>query len=728
MLISEVVEVDSHLANTIEASFSSVVESNKQQGTGTTLVSRNWDRYGSDIPKANMTSSEAKLYDRLDAIASSYLLGTADALYIQRHNFYVTSGAKYGDLGLTKSEAYKVTEWFVYNNPQYYFLRPKFLIANSAFYMGVYDFAASGTERAALTNSVYDTLDKWIASCNDDEVTTYQKELSAHKLVCNNFSYQTSAYDQSIYSAVFYNKTVCAGYARVFQIICNASGIDCMTTLSNAHVWNIVKLDDGQWYVVDPTWNDSLNGYYVFNTDAASARKYDNNNEHVSDAVWTRWSPVIASIEYKPNMYDTTGSHDAPMTLSAPTNIAVDFTDGSSLVSWDSVSNATGYDVEIYNGLSLIGSSHVSAKHIYVNNVQQYGELQIKVRATAEIEGFTYTSDWADYTVYPEQVLQPYNINVELQNSTAIITWDGYEHRTYELEFYLDSAYTNFLASKSVSSHSLIINNIRDQYDYFGRIRTIRDNNGIVEKSGWVNFDIKRISSQPDIPSEPVPDIPSEQFSVGIPSDLSAEMIVDSSCHLTWDAGKNASYYEIKITNDRAGNSVLFSTVVYSQGAVFRNIVKTNNYYAYVRSVGVSDGQMYYSDWAFVTMYEASNVSDPYVPSEPDVPQVPDTPQIPDIPQVPDVPSEPVVSPPYNLVSEVNDNVCRVSWQGDCDRIEFQISIDGFSTVLFSSSVTGSNSMRLNNVVDGWSYSIRLRSVKNINGQDYYSDWAYSQF
>ena len=61
---------------------------------------------------------------------------------------------------------------------------------------------------------------------------------------------------------------VCEGYARAFKILCNQLGIPCMLAVGDAisyadatpesHMWNEVKMNDGNWYAVDVTWNDPV--------------------------------------------------------------------------------------------------------------------------------------------------------------------------------------------------------------------------------------------------------------------------------------------------------------------------------------------------------------------------------------------------------------------------------------------------------------------------------------
>lgn len=55
---------------------------------------------------------------------------------------------------------------------------------------------------------------------------------------------------------------VCAGYAQAYQVIATYYGLDTRyvtgTTPGGRHAWNLIRLD-GEWRVVDVTWNDSQN-------------------------------------------------------------------------------------------------------------------------------------------------------------------------------------------------------------------------------------------------------------------------------------------------------------------------------------------------------------------------------------------------------------------------------------------------------------------------------------
>lgn len=84
--------------------------------------------------------------------------------------------------------------------------------------------------------------------------------------LCENVSYESSDRDQYITSAFIDRKSVCNGYARAFQYLCNKVGIQCAfangiadngTDPAETHAWNLVRID-GQYYWVDTTWGDPV--------------------------------------------------------------------------------------------------------------------------------------------------------------------------------------------------------------------------------------------------------------------------------------------------------------------------------------------------------------------------------------------------------------------------------------------------------------------------------------
>lgn len=95
----------------------------------------------------------------------------------------------------------------------------------------------------------------------------YGKEKAVHDALIDKITYDLGAeMNQSAYSAMVNNRTVCAGYARAFQYLLQQLGIPCYYCTGYAgenHAWNIVELSDG-YYNVDATWDDTGAGSYEY--------------------------------------------------------------------------------------------------------------------------------------------------------------------------------------------------------------------------------------------------------------------------------------------------------------------------------------------------------------------------------------------------------------------------------------------------------------------------------
>ncbi|WP_026514354.1 transglutaminase domain-containing protein [Butyrivibrio sp. LB2008] len=130
-----------------------------------------------------------------------------------------------------------------------------------------------------------------------DLKTDYEKELYVHDVIVDKLSYQHNSLDQSAYSSVVEDYTVCAGYARCFQYLMQLLGVPayncCGWGGGEPHAWNIVKLEDG-FHNVDCTWDDSNSNYNYFNLSDA-----ENKNHRRMD--FSVYLPKCVSSKHKPS-------------------------------------------------------------------------------------------------------------------------------------------------------------------------------------------------------------------------------------------------------------------------------------------------------------------------------------------------------------------------------------------------------------------------------------------
>lgn len=100
------------------------------------------------------------------------------------------------------------------------------------------------------------------------DMPAWEQEKYVHDRLASLITYSSdSSYNQTLYSALCQQETVCAGYAKAFQYLMTSLGVPCYycegtaqdsadNTAWSAHAWNIVCLD-GRYVNVDLTWDDT---------------------------------------------------------------------------------------------------------------------------------------------------------------------------------------------------------------------------------------------------------------------------------------------------------------------------------------------------------------------------------------------------------------------------------------------------------------------------------------
>ena len=123
----------------------------------------------------------------------------------------------------------------------------------------------SWTEQKAQLDIFNEQLDTIAAAIN--EIPSFEGKLAAiNNYICDSTFYAKGFGDQSALSVINYHASVCAGYSRATQLLCEKVGIPCyyivgyagqqINTRSSQHAWNVVIDESGNPWAIDVTWND----------------------------------------------------------------------------------------------------------------------------------------------------------------------------------------------------------------------------------------------------------------------------------------------------------------------------------------------------------------------------------------------------------------------------------------------------------------------------------------
>lgn len=173
------------------------------------------------------------------------------------------------DFGITLDEAIAI--WTTYKNdhPLYYWISPSISFSDSTLSLLTTDDYAKGSDRASYNDLIYLGVMDYIALIGD-EISSYNIALAFHDAIIIeiDYAYESDGYtpEDEIWAhnvlGVFEKKSgVCESYARTFQLLLNYCEIDnlIVTGISydQDHAWNMAKMDDGNWYWFDLTWDDN---------------------------------------------------------------------------------------------------------------------------------------------------------------------------------------------------------------------------------------------------------------------------------------------------------------------------------------------------------------------------------------------------------------------------------------------------------------------------------------
>lgn len=276
-----------------------------------------WNRFSDNYLYNNMSPAEKRFYDNVKAQCDLYLTTNKDAVtqkaIVDNRETTVNVMSRLPYEGLDQKHALRIYVIMTNSNPHYYFLSGSVLFSEDGkwIYPVFYEAYANGDTRAGYTERLANVVDEWISEASTG-ANNYEKARKIFDLLCRELDYAKGSWNphQSIATAVFEGKTVCAGYAECYAIIAKALGIPVVVLTSEDHEWVILKLDD-YWYNCDATYGDAkaVPDYRYFAKSDTSIKKYDGSSEgHKRESIFFTLSAPKADFDWE----------DRPQTPVAP--------------------------------------------------------------------------------------------------------------------------------------------------------------------------------------------------------------------------------------------------------------------------------------------------------------------------------------------------------------------------------------------------------------------------
>ena len=109
-------------------------------------------------------------------------------------------------------------------------------------------------------------LESSVESFEAEGSDIYHKVKYIHDYIADKVSYNMDAPYNDSAVGLFCEpyEIVCEGYSKAFKLLCDKYEIPCIVVPGNidienniGHMWNYVKMEDGEWYGVDCTWDDT---------------------------------------------------------------------------------------------------------------------------------------------------------------------------------------------------------------------------------------------------------------------------------------------------------------------------------------------------------------------------------------------------------------------------------------------------------------------------------------
>lgn len=417
-----------------------------ERTTFATTVNSYYSTYGYEMLAKDTYKG---VYTDLVAACEDFTKSNEDATLVSE-NKYGAYTVTVEENTLLTTELNAILSSLYYDHPEFYWLDSFSYTYNTSNYVvTITPFCSSeyrlGTTRTTL-NSKMDTEIQRYLNLVYGVSSDYKKELIIHDEIINQVQYaydstQNPSEEKWAHSIVgvfdtSYKKVVCEGYAKAFQLLMNACGIESIYIPGKAngtgHAWNKVKLD-GDWYNVDVTWDDptSTSGVPVlshkyFNVTDAQLSIDHTPGSSTSTGInnWCYTLPVSDSIIYK--YVEETSSKNFSIKYNQPANATVTLYNQGAIVTTNSaVASGSAITVEAVPNdfnttytatYSINGQSAISMKE----NIDQNSS-----NVTSYSNTFVMPEEDVTVVVTLTQVVKKYSVTFDSKGGSTVQAMTG---------------------------------------------------------------------------------------------------------------------------------------------------------------------------------------------------------------------------------------------------------------------------------------------------------------
>ena len=140
-----------------------------------------------------------------------------------------------------------------------------------------------------------------IADKVDRDADLYEQVMQVHDLLAAQSTYNKEPADSTAenlshhaYSCLVAGdayEPVCDGYAKAVKVVCDLLEIPSTLAISENHMWNNIKMDDGDWYNLDLTWDDTgdagSHSYFLVGSQTlVDGVAFSKQPDHVERNIW----------------------------------------------------------------------------------------------------------------------------------------------------------------------------------------------------------------------------------------------------------------------------------------------------------------------------------------------------------------------------------------------------------------------------------------------------------